>query len=68
MGLNGSGKSTICKVLMGDPNYKIESGSIFFKDIDLLISSIPIKYNITIPKIEVNYFLNDRNKKQIEYI
>ena len=24
MGLNGSGKSTICKVLMGDPNYKIE--------------------------------------------
>ena len=36
MGLNGSGKSTICKVLMGDPNYKVESGSIFFKDIDLL--------------------------------
>lgn len=36
MGLNGSGKSTICKVLMGDPNYKIESGKIFFKDIDLL--------------------------------
>ena len=36
MGLNGSGKSTICKVLMGDPNYKIESGCIFYKDIDLL--------------------------------
>ena len=36
MGLNGSGKSTICKVLMGDSNYKVESGSIFFKDIDLL--------------------------------
>lgn len=36
MGLNGSGKSTICKVLMGDNNYKVESGSIFYKDIDLL--------------------------------
>lgn len=36
MGLNGSGKSTICKVLMGDTNYKVDSGSIFYKDIDLL--------------------------------
>ena len=36
MGLNGSGKSTICKVLMGDPNYLVVSGSIFYKDIDLL--------------------------------
>lgn len=36
MGLNGSGKSTICKVLMGDPNYKVESGTVFYKDIDLL--------------------------------
>ena len=36
MGLNGSGKSTICKVIMGDPNYIVESGSIFYKDIDLL--------------------------------
>ena len=36
MGLNGSGKSTICKVLMGDKNYKIENGSIFYKEIDLL--------------------------------
>lgn len=36
MGLNGSGKSTICKVLMGDPTYKIVSGSITYKDKDLL--------------------------------
>lgn len=36
MGLNGSGKSTICKVLMGDSNYKVEEGSIIYKDIDLL--------------------------------
>ncbi len=36
MGPNGIGKSTICKVLMGDPNYKIESGSITYKGEDLL--------------------------------
>ena len=36
MGLNGSGKSTICKVLMGDTNYKIDSGSITYKGHDLL--------------------------------
>ena len=36
MGLNGSGKSTICKVLMGDNNYKIDSGSITYKGYDLL--------------------------------
>jgi len=36
MGLNGSGKSTICKVLMGDPNYEVVSGSIFYNGNDLL--------------------------------
>ena len=36
MGVNGSGKSTICKVLMGDPQYKVDEGSIFYKDVDLL--------------------------------
>lgn len=36
MGLNGSGKSTICKVLMGDTNYSVDSGSIFYKGVDLL--------------------------------
>ena len=36
MGLNGSGKSTICKVLMGDPNYKVESGYIYYKGKNLL--------------------------------
>lgn len=36
MGLNGSGKSTICKVLMGDPNYKVVSGSIIYNGKDLL--------------------------------
>ena len=30
MGPNGTGKSTLSKVIMGDPNYKILSGHIFF--------------------------------------
>ena len=36
MGPNGVGKSTICKVIMGDPTYEIISGSIFYNDTDLL--------------------------------
>lgn len=40
MGPNGIGKSTICKVIMGDPNYKIESGSISYNGEDLL--SLPV--------------------------
>lgn len=36
MGPNGIGKSTICKVIMGDPNYKVESGSITYNGEDLL--------------------------------
>lgn len=30
MGPNGTGKSTLSKVIMGDDNYKIESGNIYF--------------------------------------
>lgn len=32
MGPNGIGKSTLTKVIMGDPNYKIESGEIYYND------------------------------------
>lgn len=32
MGPNGIGKSTLTKVIMGDSNYKIESGSIYYND------------------------------------
>jgi len=28
MGVNGAGKSTICKVILSDPNYKVINGSI----------------------------------------
>jgi Fe-S cluster assembly ATP-binding protein len=32
MGPNGTGKSTLSKVIMGDPNYKITNGNIYFDD------------------------------------
>ena len=32
MGPNGIGKSTLTKVIMGDPNYVIENGSIYYND------------------------------------
>ena len=32
MGPNGTGKSTLSKVIMGDTNYKIEKGNIYFDD------------------------------------
>lgn len=40
MGPNGTGKSTICKVIMGDPNYIVESGTINYNGEDLL--SLPV--------------------------
>lgn len=36
MGPNGIGKSTICKVIMGDPNYNVTNGSIIYNGEDLL--------------------------------
>lgn len=35
MGPNGTGKSTLTKVIMGDPNYKITKGKIYFNDTEL---------------------------------
>ena len=35
MGQNGTGKSTLCKVILRDPEYKITSGSIKINDKDL---------------------------------
>ena len=35
MGPNGVGKSTLSKVIMGDPNYKVTKGSISYKDKDI---------------------------------
>lgn len=36
MGTNGIGKSTICKTLMGDPNYLVTKGNIIFNGEELL--------------------------------
>lgn len=36
MGVNGAGKSTICKVILGDPNYEVISGSITFNNENIL--------------------------------
>lgn len=37
-----------------------------FENIDLVVSSIPIKYELPVPKIEVNYFLSDLDKRRLE--
>lgn len=40
MGPNGTGKSTLVKTIMGDPNYKILEGEIYFNDIN--INDLPV--------------------------
>ncbi len=59
MGPNGIGKSTICKVIMGDPNYKVESGSIEYDGADLL------KLN-TIERSRKGIYLVSQNPIEIE--
>ena len=59
MGLNGSGKSTICKVLMGDEHYKIDSGSITYKGYDLLSLD-------TTERARLGLFLVSQNPIEIE--
>ena len=59
MGLNGSGKSTICKVLMGDSNYKVDSGSITYKGHNLLELD-------TTSRARLGLFLVSQNPIEIE--
>ena len=40
MGPNGIGKSTLTKVIMGDSNYKVLSGSIYYNDV--LVNSLSV--------------------------
>ena len=59
MGPNGIGKSTICKVIMGDPNYKVESGSITFKGENLLDMDV-------VTRARKGIFLVNQNPIEIE--
>ena len=43
MGPNGIGKSTICKTIMGDPNYVVKDGKITFLGEDLLKMPVNIR-------------------------
>lgn len=58
MGPNGIGKSTICKVIMGDPNYVVENGNIIFDGLDLL------KMNVT-ERARAGIFLLNQNPIEI---
>ena len=54
MGPNGIGKSTICKVIMGDDNYIVTKGSIIYDALDLL------KMNVT-ERARAGIFLLNQN-------
>lgn len=59
MGPNGIGKSTICKVIMGDPNYVVESGSITYNGEDLLKMD-------TVTRSKKGIFLLNQNPIEID--
>lgn len=48
LGMNGSGKSTLMKTIMGYPNYKVTTGHILFKGIDILPLNITERANLGI--------------------
>lgn len=67
MGPNGTGKSTLAYTLMGHPSYEVNSGSVTFKDKDLLALSVDersrlglflaFQYPVSIPGVTVANFL-----------
>ena len=59
MGPNGIGKSSICRTILGDPNYVVESGSITFNDKDLLSMD-------TTSRAQAGIFLLNQNPIAIE--
>ena len=59
MGPNGVGKSTLTKVIMGDKNYKIVSGTILFDDQDLTLFA-------TDERAKLGIFLGLQNPLEID--
>ena len=59
MGPNGVGKSTLTKVIMGDKNYKIVSGTILFDDQDLTLLA-------TDERAKLGIFLGLQNPLEID--
>ena len=67
MGTNGSGKTTLSNALMGNPEYKIISGSITFNDEDITFSSpeerakkgifLSFQHPVTVPGVTLAQFL-----------
>lgn len=78
MGPNGAGKSTLASVLSGRPDFKVSSGSIFFRGQDLLAMSpeerswagifLSFQYPVEIPGVSITNFmkaaLNARRKAE----
>ena len=48
MGPNGVGKSTLSRVIMGDNNYKVKSGSILFNEQDITKMSVDVRSKLGI--------------------
>ena len=59
MGPNGVGKSTLTKVIMGDPNYKILSGQILFDDNNITL--LPVD-----ERAKLGIFLGFQNPLEID--
>ena len=78
MGPNGAGKSTLAAVLSGRPDFKVSSGSIYFRGQDLLAMSpeerswagifLSFQYPVEIPGVSITNFmkaaLNARRKAE----
>jgi len=78
MGPNGSGKSTLSKVLAGHPSYKINNGSIFFCNKNLLEMApeersheglfLAFQYPIEIPGVTNYDFLRIAYNEKRKYL
>lgn len=59
MGPNGTGKSTLSNVIMGNPNYKIEEGQILYNGIDITHKTVD-------ERARMGIFLGMQNPPEIE--